>query len=157
VNKVLVCYVNPFDATAQIAMTVAEQLCRHGYHVDLRPVHRVGSVRHYCGAVIGGALSATEWDLGAVQLLHRCIRDNPRALWIFHTWFGSGRPSLGDQWPAAVAQVANRVDSDVVVLGDDGPAPARQWASMIARHLDADLAPSTAGSGPMSGQTPKRS
>ena len=95
-SKVLVCYVNPFDATAQIAMTIAEQLCRHGYYVDLRPVHRVASVRHYCGAVVGGALSVTEWDFGAVQLPHRCVRDHPGVLALSHLVRGrsvhTGRP-----------------------------------------------------------------
>ena len=143
-SKVLVCYVNPFDATAQIAMTVAEQLCRHGYYVDLRPVRRVDSVRHYCGAVVGGALSVTEWDFGAVQLLHRCVRDQPGALWLYHTWFGCGRSALGGQLPADVARVAKRLDSEfVAVLGDDSPALARQWATMIARRLDGNIAAST--------------
>ena len=38
--KVLACYVSPVDATADIAMTVAEQLSRHRLRVELRPVSR---------------------------------------------------------------------------------------------------------------------
>lgn len=143
-SKVLVCYVSPFDATAQIAMAIAEQLCRYGYYVDLRPVRRVGSVQHYCGVVVGGALSEAEWNPDAVELLHRCTSDTQRSVWLYHTGFGSGRTARG-QLPPDVVGVAERVGPGfVAVLGDDDLAAVRRWATMIARYLDAaDLAAGT--------------
>lgn len=38
--RLLLGCVNPLDANAQPAMSIAEQLCRHGIPVELRPVSR---------------------------------------------------------------------------------------------------------------------
>ena len=135
-SKVLVCYVSPFDATAQIAMAIAEQLCRHGYYVDLRPVRRVGSARHYCGVVIGGALSEAEWHPDALELLHRCTSDTQRSAWLYHTRFGSSPTSRG-ALPPDVARVAERLrPGSVAVLGSDDLVAVRHWATSIARELN---------------------
>ena len=131
-SKILVCYVTPFDATAQIAMTVAEQLCRRGYYVDLRAVRRVGSVRQYSGVMVGGALSDTDWDSGPVELLHRCLSQMQRSVWLYHTGFGSGPPRLGAPLPGDVLG-----PDFVAVLRDDDSPLVRRWATMIARQLDA--------------------
>ena len=89
--KILVCYVSPVDATADIAMTIAEQLCRHGLHVELRPVSRARDASDYSAVVLGGATDDGHWDDAALGYLRRCEGHGQRPVWLFHTQFSASR------------------------------------------------------------------
>lgn len=84
--KVLVSYVNLLDANAQVAMSIAEQLCRHGVHVELRPVSRARPASIYRAVVLGGAIDDQHWDPATLAYLER-YEGRPGRLWMYHIRF----------------------------------------------------------------------
>ena len=146
-KKALVCYVTPVDATADIAMTVAQQLCRLGLHVELRPVARARSPRHYRSIIIGGAVDSDRWDPDALSYLGDCHTDDQYSVWPFHTDFGcaptsmdlrpgesSGCPSL----PQHVRHLAGPLGAGPVPIfraSRDCDATIRRWATGIGEDV----------------------
>lgn len=141
-NAVVVSYPQPYDATAQVAMTVAEQLCRRGCRVELRPVARI-EAPSAMPVVLGGATAAGSWDARAVACLRDCGRE--RSIWLFHTDFGPGSPPHP---PSEVTELAARRGiTEIPVLADlvapwaehrwrpGLPDPALRWADLIADQL----------------------
>lgn len=86
VPKVLVSYVNPLDANAQVAMSIAEQLCRHGIYVELRPVSHARPASVYRAVVLGGAIDDQHWDRAALAYLEQ-YGGGPERLWLYHVRF----------------------------------------------------------------------
>lgn len=78
VPKVLVSYVDPLDVNAQVAMTIAAQLCQHGIHVELRPVSRVRPSWVYRPVVLGGAVDdqhfGATWVIAVTYPDRRLVR-----------------------------------------------------------------------------------
>ena len=149
-DEVLVLYVEPLGATAQVAMAVAEQLCRRGLRVHLRRVDRA-PVDGREPVVLGGATGPRAWDRSAVDYLRACRAD--RELYLFHTGF-TGFTGAAGEVPAEVrALAAGRGAGDIAVLPDVDPVPGtgflhpdgyrRQGATPAARWAD-ELADSLA-------------
>lgn len=146
-KKALVCYVRPDDETADIAMTVAQQLCRLGLHVDLRPIARVRSPWHYQTVVIGGASSSERWDSDALSYLADCHAEGQHSVWPFHTDFGaaslrtdarSGGPGGPPTVPEPVRHLARQlggVPVPVLRAGGDGDAAIRRWGTHIGEDV----------------------
>lgn len=111
--KVLVCYVSPVDATADIAMTVAEQLCRHGLRVELRPVSRARDASDYNAVIVGGAADDGHWDNAALGYLRRCSRHEQRPVWLFHAHVESARGAPAAP-PDPVVLLAAQLGADPV-------------------------------------------
>lgn len=146
-KKALVCYVTPLDATADIAMTIAEQLSRLGFHVDLRSVSRIRTPLHYRTVILGGASQDDRWHPDAVDYLEECYADGQHCVRLFHTDF---RPiaALHDPWehrahqaasvPESVRQLAARLGAGPVPIfrpsrhHDDA---IRRWATDIGEQL----------------------
>jgi hypothetical protein len=148
VPRVLVSYVNPLDANAQLAMSIAEQLCRHGIPVELRPVSRAQPASVYRAVVLGGAVDDQHWADAALAYLGQC-RGRPGRLWLFHTWFHPEPAVPGPPPPEVLRAVDHLRAGPVPTFGpasrttgghgngfDDGHEAARRWASSIARRLD---------------------
>lgn len=146
-KKALVCYVRPDDETADIAMTVAQQLCRLGLHVELRPIARVRSPQCYRTVVLGGASSSERWDSRALSYLADCLTDGQHSVWPFHTAFGStppltlrrtGGPDGGPTVPAPVRHLARLLGAGPVpifrAVGDGDPAISR-WGTRIGEDV----------------------
>ncbi len=152
--KVLVSYVNPLDANAQIALGVAEQLCRHGVYVELRPVSRARPASVYRAVVLGGAIDDQHWDRAALAYLEQ-YGGRPGRLWLYHTRFDSGSvspglpppevlkavdsfrvhpvPTFGCPFNAAAGQLTTTVKHPHGL--EEMHEAARRWASGIARGL----------------------
>jgi len=148
VNEVLVLYVEPLGATAQVAMAVAEQLCRRGLRVHLRRVDRA-PIDGREPVVLGGATGPGAWDPSAIDYVRACRAD--RELHLFHTDFADGS---GEVPPEVRALAAGRVNYRIPVLPDvdplpgtgflhpdgyrrQGETPAALWADEIADRLGA--------------------
>lgn len=142
-SDVLVLYVEPFGPTAQVAMEVAEQLCRHGLRVELRRVGRAHTAGHRA-VVLGGATGPGSWDPAALRVL----RDTPPgvAVHVFHTAFGTKDTEVPDVVSAlALARGTGEVpvlpDPDAPALQGRGPratsAATLAWADELAGRLDA--------------------
>jgi len=143
-----VLYVEPLGATAQVAMTVAEQLCRRGLRVHLRRVDRapIGGSEP---VVLGGATGPRAWDASALRYLRACSPD--RELHLFHTDYAD----QGGEVPTEVrALAAGRGAGYIPVLPDvdplpgtgflhpdgyrrHGATPAALWADELADRLGA--------------------
>jgi hypothetical protein len=146
-RKALVGYVTPVDATADIARTIAEQLCRLGFHVDLRPVIRIRSPRHYRTVILGGASDSDRWHPEALNYLADCHVDGQRSVWPFHTDFRPApeRVDSGpvESWcrpkvPEPVRQLATRLGAGPVPIFQadrGGDETIRRWASHIGEEL----------------------
>jgi hypothetical protein len=146
-RKALVGYVTPVDATADIAMTIAEQLCRLGFHVDLRPVSRIRSPRHYRTVILGGASDSDRWHPEALNYLADCVVDGQHSVWPFHTDFrpAPARVDSGpvESWrrpivPEPVRQLATRLGDGLVPIfrvDRDCDEDIRRWASHIGEEL----------------------
>lgn len=149
-KKALVCYVRPDDETADIAMTVAQQLCRLGLHVELRPIARVRSPQCYRTVVLGGASSSERWDSRALSYLADCLADGQHSVWPFHTAFGSaalptvlrpvgaGRPDGGPTVPEPVRHLARLLGGGPVPIFravDDGDPAIRRWGTHIGEDV----------------------
>ena len=160
-TKVLVAYVSPLDATATIAMTVAEQLCRHGYPVELRPICRARAFSAYRAVVLGGAVSDDRWDDEALGYVERSDISCRTPIWMFHTRFETHPARLPCGPPDIVRLVADRLETGPVPtfgrtvpsgrgasvpagwvgLDDDHEQQAvREWATAIALRLELSTA-----------------
>jgi hypothetical protein len=162
VPRVLVSYVDPLDATAQLAMSIAEQLCRHGIQVELRPVSRARPASAYRAVVVGGAVDNQHWDEGALDYVEHC-HARPEQTWLFHTSFSSDAtaPSPPPEvlrvldtrriWPVptfgsapVTADPQPLVTIEHAGRSVDPHEAARRWATRIAhRILEEDLATRT--------------
>lgn len=152
-SDVLVLYVDPFGPTAQVAMQVAEQLCRRGLRVELRRVGRAATTTGCDTVVLGGATGPRSWDPSALDHLRET--DGRVDLHLFHTGFAgaTGEPASVPDEVLALARA--RGIGQVPVLPDvDGadpvlrlPAsamvrrplsPALHWADVLADRLRAN-------------------
>lgn len=146
-TKALVCYVTPVDDTADIAMTIAEQLCRLGARVDLRPVSRTRSPRHYRTVILGGASGSDRWHPEALNYLADCHTDGQYSVWPFHTDFRPApapplsRPGEAFGAPAVpepVRCLAARLGTARVPVfraTRDNDQAIRRWATHIGEEL----------------------
>ncbi len=153
VPKVLVSYVNPLDANAQIAMSIAEQLCRHGLYVELRPVSRARPASDYRAVVLGGAIDDQHWDHAALAYLEQ-YGGRPGQLWLYHTRFDTRSISPCLPPPEVLCAVDSFRAYPVPTFGntsamaerqtttvaqtrgfEDPHQAARRWASEIAGRL----------------------
>ncbi len=143
-TDVLVLYVDPFGPTAQVAMQVAEQLCRRGLRVELRKVGRA-TPGQGTPVVLGGATGPRTWDPAALEYLRST--DDPSTVHAFHTDFGTGAGEVPEEllaWARAHGVSPVPVLPDVEL--DQVPArrgrclgrstsPALQWADALADQL----------------------
>lgn len=83
-GKVLVAYGTTNGATAQIAETIAEVLCKDGLFAEALPARSVADVAPYDAVVVGGGLYAGRWHKDARRFVRRHRRAlAERPLWLF--------------------------------------------------------------------------
>src|SRR5438093_1491895 len=68
-GKMLVVYASMFGSTAQVAVTIGEELCKDGYVVDVRLPSHVKSLDGYSAAVIGSCAKGSAWLGDAVNFV----------------------------------------------------------------------------------------
>ncbi len=86
-EKVLVAYASRYGSTAEVAQTIADQLCQHGDTVDVRAVQEVQDLSPYRAVVVGGAVRMGNLLAPAVKFLERhkdALNRLPVALFAVH-------------------------------------------------------------------------
>ncbi len=86
-KKVLVTYASKCGSTAEVAQAIAEQLCRRGESVDVRPVDQVKDLSPYKAVVLGSAVRMGRWLPAAVRFVQEqsaALAQTPTALFTVH-------------------------------------------------------------------------
>jgi menaquinone-dependent protoporphyrinogen oxidase len=119
--KLLVTYASKYGSTAEIAEVIGQELSKHEYEVEVKPVEQAGNLAGYDGFVIGSALYAGGWLKPAAEFL-RTNQDElaGRPLWLFSSGpTGEGDPNeiMGDwTFPEDLAEVVAAIKPQDVIL-----------------------------------------
>jgi menaquinone-dependent protoporphyrinogen oxidase len=86
-NKILVTYASRCGSTAEVAQTVADQLCRRGSQVDVCAVDKATNVSQYDAVVVGSAIRMSAWLPAAVDFIKQnstALHNVPTAFFTVH-------------------------------------------------------------------------
>ncbi|KOG37097.1 flavodoxin domain-containing protein [Streptomyces resistomycificus] len=113
-GNVLVAYGTTNGATAEIAETIAEVLCKNGLTAQALPARSVATVAPYDAVVVGGGLYVGRWHKDARRFVRRHRRTlAERPLWLFSSGPLDASASERDIPPVpGVRRIMTRLDVD---------------------------------------------
>ncbi len=120
-SKILVAYASKYEATAEIARTIADTLKEAGHSVDVQRVISVTDISEYDAVLVGSAIYAGQWMGEGVDFL----KAQAETLAHKSTWvFSSGPTGEGDavellggsSYPAALQPQIDAIKPQGVVL-----------------------------------------
>jgi menaquinone-dependent protoporphyrinogen oxidase len=144
--KLLVAYASKYSSTAEIAEVIGQELRKHEYEVEVKPIDQVRSLGEYDGFVIGSALYAGTWLKPAAEFL----RSNQDLLANHPVWlFSSGPTGAGDPneilegwtFPEDLTAVRERIKPKDVILfhGNIDPDKLSFGEKMIIKSVKATV------------------
>jgi menaquinone-dependent protoporphyrinogen oxidase len=128
-GKMLVVYTSMFGSTAQVAMTIAEELCKAGYLVDVRLPSHVTWIDEYAAVVVGSCAKGSAWLPDAVNFvkanrealakvpvayfvtcMRLAARDDDAARHLVASWLDPLRKDVPEVQPVSIGAFAGALD-----------------------------------------------
>jgi menaquinone-dependent protoporphyrinogen oxidase len=134
-GKMLVAYASMYGSTGQVAVSIAEELCKNGYEVDVRLASHVTSLDGYKAVVVGSSAKGSAWLPDAVKFVktHRqalsklpvayfvtCMRlaarDDEDARKLVTAWLDPIRNDVPEVNPLSIGAFAGALDLKKMIL-----------------------------------------